>query len=171
MPYTHIPIYAEQHGISTPESVFILSMIGPYTRILLLLIMKPFILFYFVDNLYMVLRCVVSVGVASAAGRISLGYLSDFFGKLRMLRICMLGGGVSVLSWLSCTTFSSIMAFSVCFGFFAGGVISLIPSVCAEMFGVGSIASIIGEFVKHWPGLDEGSLRDERLFISVVCCK
>lgn len=110
MPYSHLPIYSELHGLSTGQAVFILSM----------------------------------VGVASACGRLTLGWLADCFGKLLMLQICVLSSGVSTLCWLACTNFGSILTYGIIFGFVAGGVISLLPSVAAELFGTKRMGSIIG---------------------------
>jgi MFS family permease len=84
------------------------------------------------------------IGIASAIGRISIGWLADRFGKLLMLLICMFGGGVSTLCWIVCTTFTTLMTYAIIFGFFAGGVISLMPNVVAEMFGIQRLGSILG---------------------------
>lgn len=110
MPYTHLPIYAKMHGISTSGSVFILSI----------------------------------AGISSAVGRIVLGYIADCIGKMNMLRICMIGGGITVLCWMACTTFSSLLWIAIFYGMFAGGIISLIPSVAAELFGIANLGSVIG---------------------------
>jgi MFS family permease len=110
MPYTHLPIYAKMHGISTSGSVFILSI----------------------------------AGISSALGRICLGYVADCVGKMNMLRFCMIGGGITVLCWMACKTFSSLLCIAIFYGMFAGGIISLIPSVCAELFGIANLGSILG---------------------------
>lgn len=84
------------------------------------------------------------VGVASFLGRLATGYFADRFGKITMLGICMAASGISTLCWLACTTFPSLVVYGLIFGFFAGGVISLMPSVCAELFGVASLGAILG---------------------------
>lgn len=110
MPYTHLPIFAEKHGVSTSDSVFILSIMG----------------------------------IASAVGRIVSGLCADRFGKVLMLQICMYGGGISTLCWMACKTFPSLMVYGIIYGFFAGGIISLMPSVAAELFGIEKLGSVIG---------------------------
>ena len=110
MPYTHLPIYATMHGISTAKAVFILSI----------------------------------AGISSAAGRILLGYVADFVGKMNMLRICMFGAGITVLCWMASTTFSELLAIAIFYGLFAGGIISLMPSVAAELFGIANLGSVLG---------------------------
>lgn len=84
------------------------------------------------------------MGIASAAGRVSLGFAADRAGKLSMLFLCTLGGTVTTFSWLACLDYDSLVAFAVLFGFFAGGLISLMPAVTADLFGVNNLASVIG---------------------------
>jgi MFS family permease len=84
------------------------------------------------------------IGISSAAGRISTGFFADRIGKLFMLQVCYLGGGLTTLSWLLCYSFGSLLIFGLFFGFFIGGVISLMPSVAAELYGLAKIASILG---------------------------
>lgn len=84
------------------------------------------------------------VGISSAAGRLSLGWLADFMGKLFMLQICAFSSSIATFCWLTCLTFDSILAYGIVFGFFAGGVISLLPSVATEIVGSDRMGSIIG---------------------------
>lgn len=85
-----------------------------------------------------------SMGIASAVGRISMGFLADIYGKLLMLAVCVFCGGASTLCWMACVTFPTLLVYSIIFGFFAGGLISLMPAVTAELFGVKKTGSIIG---------------------------
>ena len=110
MPYTHLPKYAELHGVSVSDSIYILSVMG----------------------------------IASAAGRIAIGFGADALGKLPMLVMCMVVGGASTLCWMACTTFVTLMIYGVVYGFFAGGVISLLPTVLAELYGIKKIGTVIG---------------------------
>lgn len=110
MPYTHLPKYAEIHGVSTSGAILILSIMG----------------------------------IASATGRVVIGYAADVFGKLAMLMVCMVVGGVSTLCWVGCTVFPTMMVYGVVYGFFAGGVISLFPTVCVELYGVKRIGTVVG---------------------------
>jgi len=110
MPYTHLPKYAELHGISTQNAIVILSIMG----------------------------------IASSLGRILVGFAADIFGKISMLQVCVLVGGVSTFCWLLCTTFITMVIYGLVFGFFAGGFISLVPTVCAELYGVRKLGTVIG---------------------------
>ena len=110
MPFTHLPLYAMDHGISLSQAVLILSVSG----------------------------------ASGALGRIVLGLVADHVGKLHMLQMSVFGAGVTVLSWMGCSTFASLMAIGICYGVFSGGIIAMIPAVCAELFGVHSLSSIVG---------------------------
>lgn len=84
------------------------------------------------------------VGLSSAAGRIIMGYFSDKLGKLLSLKLCMFGAGAATLCWMACTTFPSILVYGLFFGFFAGGTLSLMPTVSAELFGLHKLGAIVG---------------------------
>lgn len=87
---------------------------------------------------------VALMGVASAVGRISIGYLGDYFGKMRMFQGCFICAGICTFCWIACTTFPALMAFVIFFGFFGGGVISLIPSVSSLLFGLEKQGNVLG---------------------------
>jgi MFS family permease len=61
-----------------------------------------------------------------------------------MLAVCMGVGGASTLAWMGCTVFSTMMIYGVVYGFFAGGVISLFPTVVAELYGIQRLGTVIG---------------------------
>lgn len=84
------------------------------------------------------------MGIASAVGRVVIGFAADVYGKLVMLMVCMVVGGISTLCWLGCVTFAPMMVYGIVYGFFAGGVISLFPTVVAELYGIQRIGSVIG---------------------------
>lgn len=79
---------------------------------------------------------VALMGVASAIGRIVLGYLGDTYGKIRMFQACFVFAAIITFCWIACTTFPSLIFFALAFGFFGGGMISLIPAVCAILCGL-----------------------------------
>ncbi len=110
VPFTYLPAYSQQYGVSESSSVFLVSLIG----------------------------------ITSALGRISTGFFADRLGKLEMLKLCYLGSGVATLCWLVCWNFTTILIMGLVFGFFVGGVISLLPSVAAELYGIERLASILG---------------------------
>eukprot|EP01038_Epipyxis_sp_PR26KG_P006516 gene6516-8956_t len=84
------------------------------------------------------------MGICSAIGRVTLGAAADAFGKLVIFKVCILCGGAIILLWMICVTYSSLIAFAAIFGFFAGGIISLIPTVCASLFGLENLGTVLG---------------------------
>jgi MFS family permease len=83
-------------------------------------------------------------GILSAAGRVILGFISDKIGKIEALQICILFAGVSTICWIWCTTYTLLLVYASFYGFFAGGLISLIPGVCAEIMGIEKLGSSLG---------------------------
>jgi MFS family permease len=110
MPFTYLPQYAIQQGISTSNAVWLLSIMG----------------------------------ICSATGRVALGFAADRLGQLPMLRFCIFVGGVSTLCWMACTTMATISVYAAVFGFFSGGLISLMPAVTAKLFGIDKLGEVIG---------------------------
>lgn len=111
MPFTHIPRYAKEEGLTESQAVFLLSVMG----------------------------------ITSAVGRITLGLFADYLiGKVMALRISMVCGGIATLCWIACTTNSSLLAYAAVYGYFAGGLISLIPAVCAHLFGIEKLGRVLG---------------------------
>jgi OFA family oxalate/formate antiporter-like MFS transporter len=87
---------------------------------------------------------VAFMGIGSALGRIILGYLADIAGKIRMFQVCFIFAAISTFCWIGCTVFGTIVLFALCFGFFGGGVISLIPSVSAALYGTEKQGTVYG---------------------------
>ncbi|KAK9760991.1 hypothetical protein K7432_014466 [Basidiobolus ranarum] len=72
----------------------------------------------------------------SAIGRIVLGSIADKAGRVNMLFVCIVIGALDILLfWSFAHEFGTILGFGMVYGFFAGGYISLVPVVTAELFG------------------------------------
>lgn len=84
------------------------------------------------------------VGLSSLVGRIVLGSLADSYGKISIFNASLFCSGISTLCWLACKDFASIMLYGIVYGFFAGGVVSMIPIVSVELFGVTSLGPTLG---------------------------
>jgi MFS family permease len=87
---------------------------------------------------------VAVMGIASAAGRVVLGYAADSLGKLNMLKACTISAVIVNFSWIACTDFASLVVFALLFGFFGGGFIALIPNVCSLLFGLEKQGNVMG---------------------------
>ncbi|KAK9765400.1 hypothetical protein K7432_006313 [Basidiobolus ranarum] len=73
---------------------------------------------------------------ASAVGRVVLGLVADKLGRINAIALCVLLDSIIILVfWPFASTFSSVFAFSILYGFFGGGYISMLPVVSAELFG------------------------------------
>ena len=84
------------------------------------------------------------MGIASAIGRVFSGYVADQYGKMRMFKLCVVFAAVATFVWTGCTNFGSLAFFAFFFGFFGGGVISLVPSVCSLLFGLQKQGNVMG---------------------------
>ncbi|KAJ3207163.1 hypothetical protein HK099_000337 [Clydaea vesicula] len=85
---------------------------------------------------------------ASTVGRIFAGFFADrFFGRLNSFIGSFLTSGIAVvLLWSLSSSFEILILFNVVNGFLAGGIISLLPVVISDIFGLQALASIIGLF-------------------------
>ncbi|KAJ2399013.1 hypothetical protein GGI23_002906 [Coemansia sp. RSA 2559] len=82
---------------------------------------------------------------ASIVGRVAIGLLGDKIGALNTLTIATLASCISVLVlWLPFKEFGTLIAAAVVFGFSSGAIVSLIPVVTANTFGVRRLPSIMG---------------------------
>ncbi|KAJ2719349.1 hypothetical protein GGI07_005261 [Coemansia sp. Benny D115] len=82
---------------------------------------------------------------ASIAGRILLGVFGDTMGSLNTLVMATFFTCLSILVlWLPFHNIGTFIAAAVVFGFCSGAIVSLIPVVTANIFGVKRLPSIIG---------------------------
>ncbi|KAJ2896833.1 hypothetical protein GGI21_005006, partial [Coemansia aciculifera] len=81
----------------------------------------------------------------SIAGRVLMGILGDRVGSLNTLCVATLFSCLSILVlWLPFKSAGTFLAAASIFGFFSGAVVSLIPVVAANLFGVRRLPSVIG---------------------------
>ncbi|KAJ1801236.1 hypothetical protein LPJ59_000450 [Coemansia sp. RSA 2399] len=82
---------------------------------------------------------------SSVVGRIAMGLLGDKIGALNTLIMATLASCISILVlWLPFRDFGTLIAAAVVFGFSSGAIVSLIPVVTANTFGVWRLPSIMG---------------------------
>jgi MFS transporter, OFA family, oxalate/formate antiporter len=84
------------------------------------------------------------MGITSAIGRVVLGGLADRLGRLSSLQFTIFAGSISTYCWIFCRRFPEIFVYALIYSFFAGGLISLIPAVCADLFGTEILGIVIG---------------------------
>jgi MFS family permease len=79
---------------------------------------------------------------SSIVGRLSVGYLADYFSKKLVMTATyfVVAGTILLLLWVSPARQYSLYVFSVVFGFSMGADYFLIPLMAAEQFGVNTLA-------------------------------
>ncbi|KAJ2083212.1 hypothetical protein GGI09_007405 [Coemansia sp. S100] len=85
------------------------------------------------------------LNAGSIAGRILVGLLADRIGPLNTLFISLFVSNLAILTiWLPFKSLGPLIAAALIFGFASGSVVSLVPVVTANLFGVQRLASILG---------------------------
>ncbi|KAJ2765128.1 hypothetical protein IWQ56_004222 [Coemansia nantahalensis] len=90
----------------------------------------------------------------SVVGRLAIGLLADSVGPLNLLIANTALAAVSLLAlWVAFDTVGTLIAVALLFGFAIGGIVSVIPVVAAQVFGLARIPSIIGLlFIGYFAG-------------------
>lgn len=88
-----------------------------------------------------------AIGIGSAIGRISLGVVADYLGRVRTFQGLIWGTAAALLIWNACTSQGAILFFAIYFGFVSGGFIALMPAVTAYFYGVHQLGTVMGSFV------------------------
>lgn len=60
-------------------------------------------------------------GISSAVGRLTIGCVADYYGKLLVLKICFIMCYFVTFLWISCTTFQALLVQTMILGTFTGG--------------------------------------------------
>ncbi|KAJ2745585.1 hypothetical protein H4S06_005321 [Coemansia sp. BCRC 34490] len=85
------------------------------------------------------------INAASTVGRIGTGQLAPLLGTINTLGLCTLIAALSILVfWLPFETTGTVLTCAIIYGLFCGGLISLLPVVMANLWGVQRISTIIG---------------------------
>ncbi|ORZ32973.1 major facilitator superfamily domain-containing protein, partial [Catenaria anguillulae PL171] len=82
----------------------------------------------------------------SIVGRVSMGYLADRAGNINsfIASVMLAGVGMFVFWGFAGSSQAMLIVFVALFGFTAGGFISLMPTVAAQLYGVATLPSILG---------------------------
>jgi MFS family permease len=84
------------------------------------------------------------IGIGSLTGRFVIGALADRLGRTLTLTLMQASLGASYLLWGTAGGYLPLAVFAVWFGLSYGGIVSLMPAICMDMFGARAVASIIG---------------------------
>jgi MFS family permease len=84
------------------------------------------------------------IGIGSLVGRFAIGALADRLGRGRTLVLMQGSMGASYLLWGAAEGYSAFAVFALWFGLSYGGIVSLLPALCMDLFGARALASVIG---------------------------
>ena len=72
----------------------------------------------------------------SAIGRVAFGFIADRLGRLNTFLFCLLMTSLSFFGlWLPAESFAMCVLFSIAYGLFAGGYMSIFYTVVSVIFG------------------------------------
>ena len=84
------------------------------------------------------------IGIGSLIGRFGIGALADRIGRLRTLTLLQASMALSYLLWWGALGYFELALFALWFGLSYGGIVSLLPALCMDLFGARAVSSIIG---------------------------
>ncbi|KAJ1854797.1 hypothetical protein GGH12_002595 [Coemansia sp. RSA 1822] len=85
------------------------------------------------------------LNAGSIVGRVVIGLLADYLGPLNSLLLSSALSTIAVLVlWLPFKSLGTLIASAVIFGFCSGSLVSLIPVITANLFGIKRLSSTIG---------------------------
>ncbi|KNZ31951.1 MAG: hypothetical protein AD742_14295 [Methylibium sp. NZG] len=84
------------------------------------------------------------IGVGSLVGRFAIGAMADRIGRLLTLTLMQASAGLSYLLWGAAGGYTALAVFALWFGLSYGGIVSLLPAICMDLFGPRAVSGIIG---------------------------
>ncbi len=84
------------------------------------------------------------IGIGSLSGRFLIGALADRIGRTLTLALMQGSMATSYLLWQAADSYAALAVFSLWFGLSYGGIVSLMPAICMDMFGARAVSSIVG---------------------------
>jgi MFS family permease len=84
------------------------------------------------------------IGIGSLVGRFVIGALADRLGRTLTLLLMQMSAGLSFLAWYGAGSYPMLIFFALWFGLSYGGIVSLLPAICMDLFGARAVAGIIG---------------------------
>jgi MFS family permease len=84
------------------------------------------------------------IGFAGFAGRLGIGAISDYLGRVPTLGFCLLLQASAFLGFTASTGLTALYPAAAVFGFSYGGVTALFPAIIGDFFGRMAVGSIVG---------------------------
>ncbi|MFC2002545.1 MFS transporter [Chloroflexota bacterium] len=86
----------------------------------------------------------VVIGISTICGRLAIGWVSDTVGRKLALALCLLFQGVAVYLLTGVTSVQLLYVIAIVFGLAYGGVVTQLPLIAGELFGLHSLGAIVG---------------------------
>ncbi len=84
------------------------------------------------------------IGIGSLVGRFVIGALADRMGRTLTMALMQASMAASYLLWNAADGYTALAIFAIWFGLSYGGIVSLMPAICMDMFGARAVSSIVG---------------------------
>ena len=84
------------------------------------------------------------LGAGSLAGRFAIGALADRIGRPLTLALSQASMGLSYALWYGADGYAAMALFALWLGLSYGGIVSLMPALCMDLYGARAVSSIIG---------------------------
>ncbi len=84
------------------------------------------------------------IGIGSLVGRFVIGAVADRVGRPLTLVGVQASLGLSMFVWLSAEHYPALAFFALWMGLSYGGIVSLMPALCMDLYGARAVSSIIG---------------------------
>jgi MFS family permease len=84
------------------------------------------------------------IGIGSLTGRFAIGALADRVGRPITLVLAWASLGASYILWAVADGYLALALFALWMGTSYGGIVSLMPALCMDLFGARAVSSIIG---------------------------
>ena len=84
------------------------------------------------------------IGIGSLTGRFVIGALADRLGRAVTLLLAQVSMGLAFLIWWAAGGYTALALFALWMGLSYGGIVSLMPALCMDLFGARAVSSIIG---------------------------
>ena len=84
------------------------------------------------------------IGIGSLSGRFAIGALADRVGRPITLVIAQASLGAAFILWALADGYFALALFALWMGTSYGGIVSLMPALCMDLFGARAVSSIIG---------------------------
>ena len=84
------------------------------------------------------------IGIGSLVGRFAIGALADRLGRRPTLVLMQASMAASYLLWHGADGYVALLLFALWFGLSYGGIVSLLPAICMDLFGARAVAGVIG---------------------------